>query len=105
MGLLIRGESVSYTHLTAAEGNGPVNAMDIALRKAILQFFPELERVSLVDYKVRILDSHSATGAIVRVLIESTDGQMCIRDRSYSTVSMPIRLPLIRMSFGARKSK
>ena len=47
MGLLIRGESVSYTHLTAAEGNGPVNAMDIALRKAILQFFPELERVSL----------------------------------------------------------
>ena len=59
---------------TAAEGNGPVNAMDIALRKAILQFFPELERVSLVDYKVRILDSHSATGAVVRVLIESTDG-------------------------------
>ena len=59
---------------TAAEGNGPVNALDLALRKAILQFFPELERVSLIDYKVRILDSHSATGAIVRVLIESSDG-------------------------------
>ncbi len=59
---------------TAAEGNGPVNALDLALRKAILQFFPELADVSLVDYKVRILDSHSATGAIVRVLIESTDG-------------------------------
>ncbi len=59
---------------TAAEGNGPVNALDLALRKAILQFFPALAQVSLVDYKVRILDSHSATGAIVRVLIESTDG-------------------------------
>jgi 2-isopropylmalate synthase len=59
---------------TAAEGNGPVNALDLALRKAILQFFPDLAQVSLVDYKVRILDSHSATGAIVRVLIESTDG-------------------------------
>jgi 2-isopropylmalate synthase len=59
---------------TASEGNGPVNALDLALRKAILQFYPELEQVSLIDYKVRILDSHSATGATVRVLIESTDG-------------------------------
>ncbi len=59
---------------TAAEGNGPVNALDLALRKAILSFFPDLAKISLVDYKVRILDSHAATGAIVRVLIESTDG-------------------------------
>jgi 2-isopropylmalate synthase len=59
---------------TASEGNGPVNALDLALRKAILQFYPQLEQISLVDYKVRILDSHAATGAIVRVLIESTDG-------------------------------
>jgi 2-isopropylmalate synthase len=59
---------------TAAEGNGPVNALDLALRKAILQFYPELAAVSLIDYKVRILDSHAATGATVRVLIESTDG-------------------------------
>ena len=59
---------------TAAEGNGPVNALDLALRKAILQFYPQLASVTLVDYKVRILDSHAATGAIVRVLIESTDG-------------------------------
>jgi len=59
---------------TAAEGNGPVNALDLALRKAILQFYPQLAGVNLVDYKVRILDSHAATGAIVRVLIESTDG-------------------------------
>jgi 2-isopropylmalate synthase len=65
------GEQVFHT---AAEGNGPVNALDLALRKAILQFYPDLERVSLIDYKVRILDSHAATGAVVRVLIESTDG-------------------------------
>ncbi len=59
---------------TAAEGNGPVNALDIALRKALVQFYPDLEHLSLIDYKVRILDSTSATGAVVRVLIESGDG-------------------------------
>jgi 2-isopropylmalate synthase len=64
-----------------AEGNGPVNAMDKALRKAILQFYPRLASVSLIDYKVRILDSQSATGATVRVLIDSTDGE-----RTWSTV-------------------
>lgn len=64
-----------------SEGNGPVNAMDLALRKAILQFYPRLARVSLIDYKVRILDSQSATGATVRVLIDSTDGE-----RTWSTV-------------------
>ncbi|MEA3335372.1 MAG: citramalate synthase [Chloroflexota bacterium] len=60
---------------TVAEGNGPVNALDAALRKALLEFYPELAEVHLVDYKVRILDSHAATGAVVRVLIGSTDGQ------------------------------
>jgi 2-isopropylmalate synthase len=64
-----------------AEGNGPVNAMDLALRKAIQQFYPRLQRVSLTDYKVRILDGASATGAVVRVLIYSTDGE-----RTWSTV-------------------
>lgn len=59
---------------TAAEGNGPVNALDLALREALLSFYPELERVKLVDYKVRILDSQAATAAGVRVLIASTDG-------------------------------
>ncbi|HMN27020.1 MAG TPA: citramalate synthase [Caldilineaceae bacterium] len=58
-----------------AEGNGPVNAMDLALRKAILQFYPRLAGVSLTDYKVRILDSQSATGATVRVLIEHSGSQ------------------------------
>ncbi len=59
---------------TAHEGNGPVNALDGATRKALAGDFPQLENVKLVDYKVRILDSQDATGARVRVLIESTDG-------------------------------
>lgn len=59
---------------TAAEGNGPVNALDAAARKALTAFYPQLANVKLIDYKVRILDSQAATGAAVRVLIESTDG-------------------------------
>jgi 2-isopropylmalate synthase len=59
---------------TAAEGNGPVNALDQALRKALLQFYPSIASVKLVDYKVRILEESIGTGALVRVLIESTDG-------------------------------
>ena len=58
-----------------AEGNGPVNAMNLALRKAIQKFYPRLSSVHLTDYKVRILDSKSGTGAMVRVLIDSTDGE------------------------------
>ncbi|MCR4394048.1 MAG: citramalate synthase, partial [Dehalococcoidales bacterium] len=57
-----------------AEGNGPVNALDAALRKALLQFYPNLAKVQLVDYKVRILEESVGTGSQVRVLIESTDG-------------------------------
>ncbi len=59
---------------TAAEGNGPVNALDEALRKALLGFYPSLAQVNLVDYKVRILEESVGTGAQVRVLIESSDG-------------------------------
>ncbi len=61
--------------LTAAEGNGPVNAMDKALRKALEIFYPALSHVKLTNYKVRVLDSKSATAAKVRVLITSTDGK------------------------------
>lgn len=60
--------------ISAAEGDGPVNALDKALRKALEVFYPQLNSVRLVDYKVRVLDSQSATSAKVRVLIESTDG-------------------------------
>jgi 2-isopropylmalate synthase len=61
--------------LTVAEGNGVVNALDLALRKALISFYPEIAGVSLVDYKVRILDGHDATAAKTRVLIVSTDGE------------------------------
>jgi len=59
---------------TAADGNGPVNALDAALRKALRAFYPVLDAVHLYDYKVRILDSDAATAARTRVTIESTDG-------------------------------
>jgi 2-isopropylmalate synthase len=60
---------------TAAEGDGPVNALDGALRKALQQFYPVIAKVRLVDYKVRVLNPKEATAAKVRVLIESTDGK------------------------------
>jgi len=60
---------------TVAEGNGPINALDAALRKGLCQFYPELSSVHLSDYKVRILEQTSGTDALVRVLIESTDGE------------------------------
>lgn len=60
---------------TAAEGNGPVNALDMALRKALVQFYPSVAVIKLVDYKVRILEESEGTSSQVRVLIESTDGK------------------------------
>jgi len=59
---------------TVAEGNGPVNALDQALRKSLIRFYPSIAEVRLVDYKVRILEETVGTGAQVRVLIKSTDG-------------------------------
>ncbi|RJX23902.1 MAG: citramalate synthase [Dethiobacter sp.] len=59
---------------TAAEGNGPVNAMDNALRKALEEIYPEIRTIKLVDYKVRVLDGKDGTGAKVRVLIISQNG-------------------------------
>jgi len=60
---------------TAAEGNGPVNALDAAIRKVLVRFFPALAKVRLVDYKVRVLEDTQGTGSVVRVSIESTDGE------------------------------
>ncbi len=68
---------------TVAEGNGPVNALDNALRKALEQFFPAIRDMYLSDYKVRVLSEHEATASKVRVLIESTDGK-----DSWSTVGV-----------------
>lgn len=65
----------SDSEITASDSaSGPVNAMDTALRKALEKFYPEISRVKLTDYKVRVIDSGSATEAVVRVLIESSDG-------------------------------
>jgi len=61
--------------LTAAEGDGPVNALDNALRKALDRFYPQLKNVRLSDFKVRIINPSDGTGAKVRVLIQSTDGK------------------------------
>ncbi len=57
-----------------AEGNGPVNALDRALRDAITELHPHLAEIELVNYKVRILDAHHGTGAVTRVLLDSSDG-------------------------------
>lgn len=67
--LNVQGETV----YTAAEGNGPVNALDNALRRALVQFYPDIERIHLSDYKVRVINDKDATAAKVRVLIESSD--------------------------------
>ena len=56
---------------TAAEGNGPVNALDLALRKALIGHYPEIASFQLADYKVRILDGQDGTEAITRVLIDT----------------------------------
>ena len=66
-----------------AEGNGPVNAIDSALRAALRPRYPQLDRIHLTDYKVRILDGATATGAITRVLIDATDG-----NRTWTTIGV-----------------
>ena len=66
------GSQVAHT---VAEGDGPVNALDSALRGALMQFFREIRKVRLTDYKVRSLDSATGTAAKTRVLIQSTDGR------------------------------
>ena len=62
-------------YVRTAEGNGPVNALDRALREAITELHPHLADIELVNYKVRILDAHHGTGAVTRVLLDSSDGQ------------------------------
>jgi 2-isopropylmalate synthase len=69
--------------IAAAEGDGPVNALDCALRRALRRFYPELDAVRLTDYKVRVIDGNAATAARVRVLIQSSDGK-----RNWATVGV-----------------
>ncbi len=69
----VKVEVGGENHMAVAEGNGPVNALDNALGKVLLQSYPELADMTLVDYKVRILASTTGTGAVTRVMIESVD--------------------------------
>ncbi len=69
----IKIEVDGQTEITAAMGKGPVNALDLALRKALAVFYPVIKNMHLSDYKVRVLENNQATAARVRVLIESTD--------------------------------
>jgi 2-isopropylmalate synthase len=75
----INGDRIIET----AEGNGPVNALDKALRKAILSRYPVLSKITLTDFKVRVLDEKKGTAAVVRVLIESSDGK-----KSWGTIGV-----------------
>ncbi|MEX2238784.1 MAG: citramalate synthase [Dehalococcoidia bacterium] len=72
------GDEVKHT---VADGQGPVNALDTAVRKALLEFYETLAEVKLIDYKVRIIDSGGGTGATTRVMLESSDGE-----RAWTTV-------------------
>jgi len=80
--------------VVTGEGNGPVNALDHALRTAIGQAYPEVAKFELIDYKVRILDQGHGTDAITRVLIETTDGES-------SWVTVGVGHNLIEASWGA----
>ena len=72
-----------HRYIATAEGNGPVNALDRALRVALDRFYPDLEHIELTDFKVRVLDETKGTGAVTRVLIESSDG-----GKSWGTVGV-----------------
>ena len=76
-------EGSATRHVFTAEGNGPVNAIDKALRAAVMQAYPQIARVHLTDYKVRILDGATATGAVTRVLIDASDGE-----RTWTTIGV-----------------
>ncbi len=88
----LRAAGVRY--VVTGEGNGPVNALDSALREAIGQAFPEVAKFELIDYKVRILDQGHGTDAITRVLIETTDG-------AASWVTVGVGHNVIEASWGA----
>jgi 2-isopropylmalate synthase len=77
--LFVNGRRIIAT----GEGNGPVNALDVALREAIESSYPQLQKVHLTDYRVRVLDTSRATGAVTRVLIDSTDGT-----RTWTTIGV-----------------
>ncbi len=88
----LRAGGVRY--VVTGEGNGPVNALDHALREAIVQAYPQVAKFELIDYKVRILDQGHGTDAITRVLIETSDGET-------SWVTVGVGANVIEASWGA----
>ena len=90
----VKLRSAGVRYVVTGEGNGPVNALDAALREAIGQAFPEVAKFELIDYKVRILDQGHGTDAITRVLIETTDGES-------SWVTVGVGHNVIEASWGA----
>ncbi len=90
----VKLKAADVRYVVTGEGNGPVNALDQALRSAIGQAFPEVTKFELIDYKVRILDQGHGTDAITRVLIETTDG-------SSSWVTVGVGHNVIEASWGA----
>ncbi|MGZ5400129.1 MAG: citramalate synthase, partial [Nocardioides sp.] len=88
----LRSHDVRY--VVTGEGNGPVNALDQALREAIGQAYPEVAKFELIDYKVRILDQGHGTDAVTRVLIETSDGES-------SWVTVGVGANVIEASWGA----
>lgn len=79
----VKVEVNGHVKLTVAEGDGPVHALDGALRKALLESYPELAQIKLTDFKVRVVNTREGTAAKVRVIIDSTDGE-----QSWSTVGV-----------------
>ncbi len=74
-GAMVQIKVNDKTEISASLGNGPVNALDSALRRALIVFYPQISEMRLADFKVRVIDSGTSTAAKVRVLIESTDGK------------------------------
>ncbi len=108
----VRVKAADGQHSATATGNGPVNALDLSLRKCISELYPQIGDVRLTDYKVRVLDSGKGTAANVRVLVEWSDGT-----RSWSTVGVSedvieaswdalvsaLRLELMRIAAGVSR--
>ena len=88
-------EVAGRAKMEVADGNGPVNALDTALRKALMPIYPQLQDIRLVDYKVRILTPQAGTGAVTRVMIESADGS----GRRWTTIGVSTNV--IDASFNA----
>lgn len=90
---------------TASEGNGPVHALDLALRKALEQFYPEVKQMRLIDYKVRVVNSAAATAAKVRVTIETADesGSWCTLGFSTNIIEASLNALVEGIEYGLMK--